>query len=93
AFTEPPLSVIKSSAINGQTLQYPNDQKIESSLIYFQYPNLIKTSGSTIDFTTLFTANDIVAIYNARYGVLDVMLSGEIMVTSSGSVIIESTTN
>ncbi|MFH4214354.1 hypothetical protein WAI87_20875, partial [Acinetobacter baumannii] len=68
AFTEPPLSVIKSSAINGQTLQYPNDQKIESSLIYFQYPNLIKTSGSTIDFTTLFTANDIVAIYNARYG-------------------------
>lgn len=93
AFAEPPLSVIKSSAINGQTLQYPNDQKIESSLIYFQYPNLIKTSGSTIDFTTLFTANDIVAIYNARYGVLDVMLSGEIMVTSSGSVIIESTTN
>ncbi|MDC5120076.1 host specificity factor TipJ family phage tail protein [Acinetobacter baumannii] len=93
SFTELPLSVTKSSAINGQTLQYPNDQKIESNLIYFQYPNLIKATGSTIDLTTYFAANDIIAIYNAVYGVLDVALSGEIMVTSSGSVIIESTTN
>lgn len=89
-FTEPPLMAIKSKSINGQTLNVPNDQKIESAEIYFESPNLIKTNSGLINFDTLFDAGDSIAVYGAEFLVDDVDLSGNATLTTSKQIIIES---
>ncbi|YCO58100.1 hypothetical protein ACL9Z5_001381 [Acinetobacter calcoaceticus] len=90
-FTELPKFVRNSASINGQTIELPNSAVLESSNVWFQSPNLIKSTG--LDFTQYFAANDRVALSGAVYGVQDVNLSGSIMVNDSDTVIIESTVN
>lgn len=79
AFTEPPLYTRKSNAINGQTLQAPNDRQLQSSDLYFESPNIIK-SRVAIDFTTAFAAGDGLVIYGAQMGVANSNYSGSISV-------------
>lgn len=90
-FTELPKFVRNSASINGQTIELPNSAVLESSNVWFQSPNLIKSAG--LDFTQYFAATDRVALSGAVYGVQDVNLSGSIMVNEDKMVIIESTTN
>jgi hypothetical protein len=90
-FTELPKYVRTSSSINGQTIEQPNSAVLESSSIWFQSPNLIKSTG--LDFTQKFAASDRIALSGAVYGVQDVNLSGSIMVNEDNIVIIESSTN
>lgn len=91
SFTELPKFVRTSASINGQTIELPNNAVLESSNVWFQSPNLIKSAG--LDFTQYFAATDRVALSGAVYGVQDVNLSGSIMVNEDKMVIIESTTN
>ncbi|AMX20156.1 hypothetical protein IEC338SC_3041 [Acinetobacter pittii] len=91
SFTELPKFVRNSASINGQTIELPNSAVVESSNVWFQSPNLIKSAG--LDFTQYFAATDRVALSGAVYGVQDVNLSGSIMVNEDKMVIIESTTN
>lgn len=91
AFTQPPLYVIKSKSINGQTLEMPNDIKVESTAIYFEAPDLIKSRGG-LNFTSLFAANDTVAVYGADFGVSDVPLFGQVLFKSSQRVVVETAT-
>ncbi|WP_182002717.1 host specificity factor TipJ family phage tail protein [Acinetobacter lactucae] len=91
AFTELPKFVRNSASINGQTIELPNSAVLESSNVWFQSPNLIKSAG--LDFTQYFAATDRVALSGAVYGVQDVNLSGSIMVNEDKMVIIESSTN
>lgn len=91
SFTELPKFVRNSASINGQTIELPNSAVLESSNVWFQSPNLIKSAG--LDFTQYFSATDRVALSGAVYGVQDVNLSGSIMVNEDKRVIIESTTN
>lgn len=90
-FTEFPKYVKKSDSINGQTIERPNNAVLESSNVWFESPNLIKSTG--IDFTQYFAATDRVGLSGAVYGIADVNLTGQIMITASKTVIIESTTN
>lgn len=90
AFTEAPLMTVKSKSINGQTLNVPNDQKIESAEIYFQYPNLIKTNSSYINLDSLFDVNDSIAIYGAEFLIDDANISGNATLTTDKKIIIES---
>lgn len=92
-FTEAPYFSIKSKSINGQTLNVPNDQKIESKEIYFQFPNLIKTASSSINFEALFNANDSIGIYGAEFLIDDAMLVGDTTFTSEKQLIINSATD
>lgn len=91
SFIELPKFVRNSDSINGQTIEQPNSAVLESSSIWFQSPNLIKSTG--LDFTQKFAANDRIALSGAVYGVQDVNLSGSIMVNEDKMVIIESSTN
>ncbi|MDC5072937.1 host specificity factor TipJ family phage tail protein [Acinetobacter baumannii] len=91
SFTELPKFVRNSDSINGQTIEQPNSAVLESSSIWFQSPNLIKSTG--LDFTQKFAANDRIALSGAVYGVQDVNISGSIMVNEDKMVIIESSTN
>lgn len=76
-FNHPPIAVTKSSAINGQTLEEPNDTELEGTEFYFESPNIIK-SRNTIDFTTSFAIGDSIEISGAVFGVADVSLSGNV---------------
>ena len=80
AFTQPPSFSIKSKSINGQTLNVPNDQKIESPEIYFQFPDLIKTASPYINLDAFFDEDDSIAIYGAEFIVDNVTLSGALTV-------------
>lgn len=88
-FSELPKSVKKSSAVNGQTLQTPNDKAIDSNSIYFEYPNLIKSRDS-IDFSQYFSGGESIEIVGATFGALDIQLSGEATATSDKKLKIES---
>lgn len=90
-FTEYPKYVKKSDSINGQTIEQPNNAVLESTNVWFESPNLIKSTG--LDFTQYFDALDRIGIFGAVYGVADVNLSGQVLITQSKTVIIESTTN
>ena len=90
-FTELPVEVKKSVAINGQTLKRPNDTQIESNQIWFESPNYIKSNS--VDFSQYFSSGENVAIYNAEYCVLNVAFSGSILVTEDFHVIIETSIN
>lgn len=85
----PPMTM-KSKSINGQTVDVPNDQKIESDEIYFEYPNLIKSRGQ-INFTTMFANRDNIGIYGADFGVEDVQWSGSAIFTTERRIILETT--
>lgn len=90
AFTEAPYFSIKSKSINGQTLNVPNDQKIESPEIYFQFPGLIKTASSYINLDALFDVNDSIGIYGAEFLVDDATIAGDTTLTSGKQLIIRS---
>ncbi|TCB50951.1 hypothetical protein E0H80_06165 [Acinetobacter sp. ANC 4779] len=89
-FTEPPLLTLKSKSINGQTLNVPNDQKVESAEIYFQFPNLIKTNSPYINFDELFDQNDSIGIYGAEFLIDDAVLAGNTILTTENQLIINS---
>lgn len=88
-FTEAPTYSMKSDSFNGQTTDVPNNQVSESSGFYFSYPNNIHSDG-VLDFTTVFAAGDNIAVYGADYGVSDHQWSGRVILTASGSIVIES---
>ncbi|WP_394650686.1 host specificity factor TipJ family phage tail protein [uncultured Acinetobacter sp.] len=90
-FTEYPKYVKKSDSINGQTIEQPNNAVLESTNVWFESPNLIKSTG--LDFTQYFSSLDRVGLSGAVYGIADVNLTGEILVNDAKTVIIESTTN
>lgn len=93
SFTSLPLAVRKSDAINGQSLEKPNDLKLESSSIYFMTGGVIRSTDSSIDFTKYFKAADGIAITGAQYGVRDAILSGSAIVTPDFKVIVQSVKN
>ncbi|WP_151815071.1 host specificity factor TipJ family phage tail protein [Acinetobacter soli] len=90
-FTEYPKYVKKSDSINGQTIERPNNAVLESTNVWFESPNLIKSTG--LDFTQYFSSLDRVGLSGAVYGIADANLGGQILITESNTVIIESTTN
>lgn len=90
-FTEYPKYVKQSSSINGQTIERPNSAVLESADIWFESPNLIKSTS--INFTQYFQNTDRIALSGAIYGVSDVNLIGDVLVTENNTVIIESSTN
>lgn len=90
-FTEYPKYVKKSDSINGQTIERPNNAVLESTNVWFESPNLIKSTG--LDFTQYFNSLDRVGLSGAVYGIADANLGGQILITESKTVIIESTTN
>ncbi|PPB87741.1 host specificity factor TipJ family phage tail protein [Acinetobacter soli] len=90
-FTEYPKYVKKSDSINGQTIEQPNNAVLESTNVWFESPNLIRSTG--LDFTQYFAALDRVGLSGAVYGIADANLGGQILITESNTVIIESTTN
>lgn len=92
-FTEPPTLAFKSKSINGQTLNLPNDQKLESTQIYFESPNLIKTSNASYNFASMFAVNDSLGIYGAEFVVDDVNLSGAVTFKSTRTLVVMSTTD
>lgn len=64
AINTPVRDVSRSNAVNGQVLRPPNDQFIRATNnIYFQNPNLIKTSA--FDFTDKFAAGDVLTVSDA----------------------------
>lgn len=64
AINKPVYDVARSNAVNGQVLRPPNDQSIRAvNNIYFQTPNLIKTSA--FDFTDKFAAGDTLYVSGA----------------------------
>ena len=64
AINKPVYDVARSNAVNGQVLRPPNDQSIRGlNNIYFQGPNLIKTSA--FDFTDRFAAGDVLYVSGA----------------------------
>lgn len=87
----PPMTM-KSKSINGQTLEMPNDQKIESIEIFFAYPNLIKSRGQ-VDFSKLFAKGDNIGVYGADFGVEDVQWSGKTLFSPNRQVVVETTQN
>lgn len=92
-FTEPPTLAFKSKSINGQTLNMPNDQKIESNSIYFESPNLIKTTNAGYNFTNMFAENDSIGVYGAEFVVDDVSLSGAVTFKSTRVLVVSSATD
>ena len=93
SFTSLPLAVRKSDAINGQSLEKPNDLKLESGSIYFMTGGVIRSTDSSIDFTKYFKTADGIAITGAQYGVRDAILSGSAIVTPDFKVIVQSVKN
>lgn len=89
-FSERPTLAFKSKSINGQTLNLPNDQKLESDSIYFEYPNVIKTNNAIYNFTLMFAVNDSIGIYGAEFGVDDVNLSGAVTFKSTRVLLVTS---
>jgi hypothetical protein len=64
AINKPVYDVARSNAVNGQVLRPPNDQSIVGvNNIYFQGPNLIRTSA--FDFTDKFAAGDVLYVAGA----------------------------
>lgn len=90
-FTEAPLFTLKSKSINGQTLNVPNEQKVESTNIYFEYPNLIRTA--TLNFNSMFANGESIAVYGAEFAIADATLSGSTTLTTSKQLVIESAVN
>lgn len=89
-FTELPLDVAKSAAINGQSLVSPNDVVIDGAAIYFTTGGVIRSVGDVIDFTQRFKAGDGLAISGAQFGIDNVILSGACTVTDDFKVTINS---
>jgi hypothetical protein len=90
AFAEPPTLAFKSKSINGQTLNMPNDQKLESDSIYFVYPNIIKTSNPAYNLASMFLVNDSIGVYGAEFVVNDVNLSGAVTFKSTRVLVVSS---
>lgn len=89
-FTEPPIIAKQNNSVNGQTLVPPNSTRFEDSDMYFQYPNLIRTTGSTDDFDK-FIVNETVVIEGANYGVSDITITGNVTIDHvTGSIMIQS---
>lgn len=64
AINTPVRDVSRSNAVNGQVLRPPNDQFIRATNnIFFQNPNLIKTSA--FDFTDKFASGDVLTVSGA----------------------------
>lgn len=64
AINKPVYDVSRLNAVNGQVLRPPNDQSVlGNNNIYFQGPNLIKTSA--FDFTDRFAAGDVLYVTGA----------------------------
>ena len=93
AFTAPPLLTVKSKAINGQSLEIPNEQIIESDEITFKYPNIIKSNDPTIDFTTMFEDAQAIGVYGAEFLINDVVVSEMTTLTTSRRVQFTSVTD
>ena len=92
SFLDKPVYTLKSKAINGQTLNMPNDQLIESNQIYFEYPNLIKHNG-TFNFQSLVANQDSIGIYGADFSINNVQMAGNVIFTPLAQIIIESSLN
>lgn len=86
-----PKYVKKSGSVNGQTIEQPNTSIIETSDVWFESPNLIRSNS--VRFSNFFKQNDRIALSGAIYGVSDVVLSGLILVSNDSTVVIESSTN
>lgn len=76
-FDQPPMIAKKTSSVNGQTALPPNSTRIEAPDIYFQFPNLIKTTSSdTAGNFTKFVVNDSLIISGANFGIADLNITG-----------------
>lgn len=90
SFTNPPLEVRSSSAINGQSLESPNNQVLSNfngAGIYFESNGVIKNSGG-IDFTEYFSQGQGISISGADYDVGGLSITGALTVNQSGQVIL-----
>lgn len=89
-FTDPPIVAKQNASINGQTLLPPNGTRFEDSKIYFQYPNLIKTTGDADDFDD-FVVNETIVIEGANFGVADITITGSVTIDHvTKSILIQS---
>lgn len=88
SFLDAPLSVIKSPSITGQTLDYPNDTKVESVDLYFTYDGKIHSPFR--DLTLYFAVGDLIMISGANFGTLDQSFSGNYEINTENKIVFES---
>lgn len=97
AFTAPPKLIRRTATINGQSLEKPNDVRIDNDEmaagIYFTSGGVINRTNTNINFLAdgAFEAGDGILVSGAQYLVQDYTLSGSISVNSSGQVILTRT--
>ncbi len=72
---EQPKFITKSSSINGQTLEAPNDMTVDEQNLYFTSGGVIRSRGIG-DFTTVLSTGDNIEIFGAMLGVDDRSYSG-----------------
>lgn len=79
SFAEAPIIAKASNSINGQTLLPPNTTIFSDTQMYFQYPNLIKTLGSSGDFDK-WSSGDEIIIEGANFGIADLSITGAVSI-------------
>lgn len=67
AITGPFLSARRFGVVNGQVLRPPNTGSLQSGEIYFESPNQIKIPTGHGDFTSNFTAGDVLVVSGSEY--------------------------
>ena len=86
-FTDLPLAVIRSPSITGQTLDYPNDTKIESRDLYFTHDGKIHLPLGNLN--ELFSAGDSILISGASFSTLDQTFVGEYELNTDNKIVFE----
>lgn len=94
-FTEAPVIARQNESINGQTALPPNSTRVEAGDIYFQYPNMIKTTDQgTANRFNSFNINESLIISGANFGIADKSITGQVEVDPANKTFaIESTQN
>lgn len=87
--SEQPKLITKSSSINGQTLEAPNDMTVNEQNLYFTSGGVIH-SRNVGDFRTALSGGDNIEIFGANFGTGDYSFSGSALIgVSSGNYFIE----
>lgn len=89
-FNYAPRYVRKSSSINGQTIENPNTSKLETADLYFESPNIIRASNSSLDFTSYFSKSDKIQLVGAVFGTVDQAISGQVVARANQTLLIKS---
>lgn len=87
--SDQPKLITKSTSINGQTLEEPNDMTVDEQNLYFTSDGVIH-SRNVGDFRTALSGGDNIDIFGANFGTRDYSFSGSALIgVDSGNYFIE----